>query len=390
MALATDSEGRFNCADAGETRFGAPFGRNLLGTQNVRNGDPPPQPAAAPQAAAPQAAAPQAAAPQAAAPQAAEPHSWLFLLNFFLFWALVLIAWWWCFRFTIYFAVPSFLAALWAILTYPANFLLSWLQPAKLATATEPWKEFVVKLLSAPVTTTVAIALLTIEFVSILCFVGGIDVHSKDKDVRDVFIYSATASKSHPARLKSEEHHREPFPTFWWSRAQRLVQVSGYPRISVTVSPFERRDLVSPDTFLTDHPVLLCRPTPRLHKLLGINRGAALWIEVHGTSPLNSRVVHDYDGDSYWIGCDASVAVPDRIWQAWEKRDEYKGAGSLFTKWRTPKELPDPDWRLVSGKELEFSIYTVSDHPFATCKVTIQPPTRPDQFPQEAIIDAPP
>ena len=166
---------------------------------------------------------------------------------------------------------------------------------------------------------------------------------------------------------------RVPVAVFWGLRRDFVVKVAGYPDKAIRLKPWERKELVVPNSFR--RPIVLLRPTERLIN----NARQHPW-------KLRVRIGRDqtvlpFDGHAVWIGCDADVQVP----QATKDSALQTLDPILRTYWDCPVALSWPLRELTPGVALEIELVApsgVTFHPFARPPLIERVSGRPDFFPQ--------
>lgn len=165
----------------------------------------------------------------------------------------------------------------------------------------------------------------------------------------------------------------------WWRYKNYFVKVSGYPDKLVTLQPWQRKELVLPNSFR--RRVVLLRPTERLIN----NARQANWMLTVRTKNSSKSLEMPFDGHSVWLGCDANVEVPIALHNIWEGQI----APLLKQYWIYPQAFSNANIELPLGETFEVQLRAGNGllQPAVT-KTVGNVATRPDFFPQVIDIDS--
>jgi hypothetical protein len=169
-------------------------------------------------------------------------------------------------------------------------------------------------------------------------------------------------------------------PVFWTLRRDFIVKVAGYPDKLIQLSPWEREELVVPNSFR--RPVVLLRPSERV-----INNAR------QGPWQLRVRIAkHEatvpFDGHAVWVGCDSDVQVPAVVREASTQPLDPL----LRSYWDQPSALSLPGRELTPGDTLDLELISPSGQTFRPLSQPArieQPLIRADFVPQIIDFDQP-
>jgi hypothetical protein len=184
------------------------------------------------------------------------------------------------------------------------------------------------EVLTSGITTCVLSIVGVLGFIYALNFGALLFISKDDVTARSVTAYTVDPSgkiEEPPVAddlLSGNTKLRMPLATFLCSR-RYLIRVTGLPPIERAVSPFSLTVVRSPASFMRQ-PVLIVRAAPLWADVAAKAHNWTLTATVRreGAAP-RTETLPDYDGSSVWIGCDATVPIPDGLKARW--RDALKG-----------------------------------------------------------------
>lgn len=173
--------------------------------------------------------------------------------------------------------------------------------------------------------------------------------------------------------LQPAKELRVTVAVFWGLRRDFVVKVAGYPDKAIRLKPWERKELVVPNSFR--RPVVLLRPSEHLINSARQNP----WKLKVRIGSNNAEI--PFDGHAVWVGCDADVQVP----QASKDAATQSLDPILRSYWDSPVALAWPLRELTPGGALEIELVAASGvtfHQFTQLPLIERVVGRPDFFPQ--------
>lgn len=308
----------------------------------------------------------------------------LLLANLILFWALGVGVCWWIYHYTDKFETTVSLLALGGVFSWLAFFAK--VLPAKLLESLQAgFEEY---FLRRWYTFTGLLMLAAILSVAGFCY-GAIQVREVGRGV-DLAVWvqpeaedTFDAKDAEPLPAGGLARHLVRVPFRGASRVR--VKVSGLPDIVEAVTPWHRRELQVPDSFLS-RPIVLLRPTI---DLLNNLRGEPMRLVVKVGSDPKPQVMENYDGRTIWIGCDADVDVPPIRVEAWRAElATHKQAENIYY-WTHPRALPGWRLNLQPGQEITVQLLAAEANVFAQRTFQVLRAQERQAFPQEELLDVP-
>jgi hypothetical protein len=168
------------------------------------------------------------------------------------------------------------------------------------------------------------------------------------------------------------------------------VHTAGLPMRRVVLHAFDREELAVPSSF-TAQPVILAH-LPTSMTTSAMKARAIVSILRKGTKQWSGYGVvphENYNGQSFWIGADADVAVPDRVRSNWIQEPR-----EVMDRWSRPVAVNSAK-PLRAGDVIRVCVLNAdaADGTLASGEVTVLSPAQ-QQFPQllelDLNADAPP
>lgn len=168
----------------------------------------------------------------------------------------------------------------------------------------------------------------------------------------------------------------------WTSRkkpASLYVKVSGYPDLRVSISPYERKELRIPTSFI--RRVILVKPTAALI----VHRTDGLQVSVK----LKSGTLYktQFDGSPIWIGADEDVFVPQTMLARWRDSLADNVRSGAMSYLQHPHAITTLGFDLSSGDRVCVELQRKSGSIYSRKDITVRALEPNQEFPQEEEID---
>lgn len=174
-------------------------------------------------------------------------------------------------------------------------------------------------------------------------------------------------------------------PFFVLGRRELVVKPTALPSIRITLNGFGLRKLQIPDAFVM-RPVLLVRPPAELVSS-ALNSRLSLRASLRrrnktAFAALGKIPAGIYSGETVWIGCDASVAVPAYVEQRWHA----EGIPDLtILRWLSPGSIGQ-DTVLEDGDVVRLELLNGQGDVSVSAEVRVRVPANSREFPQEVKL----
>jgi hypothetical protein len=163
-----------------------------------------------------------------------------------------------------------------------------------------------------------------------------------------------------------------------WAGREYVVDAEGLPLLAARVLPFRRTEVVLPSAALATNVVLI-RPSTALSRTAA-EKGTSYSIAVKlGGEELGSTT---FTGQTVWVGCRASVDVPEALERSWRAEIAgEKGSSRLLEKWLAPGAIGEAR-ALSGGQDIEIRIKKSDGTTYLRRAGTIVASRRAEDFPQ--------
>jgi hypothetical protein len=172
-------------------------------------------------------------------------------------------------------------------------------------------------------------------------------------------------------RILTWTYPQKPTPVY--------VKVGGYPDLRVSISPYERKELRIPTSFV--RRVILLKPTAALiaHRTDGLRVSVKL---KDGT-----RYGTAFDGSPIWIGADEDVFVPQTMLARWRDNlsDAVRSEGMSYLQ--HPRALTPVGFDLASGDHVCVEFQRKAGSIYSRKEIIVRALEPNQEFPQEEEID---
>ncbi len=168
-----------------------------------------------------------------------------------------------------------------------------------------------------------------------------------------------------------------------WSGRQYVVDADGLPLLTAEVLPFRRTEVEFPAALLA-RSVVLVKPSFALSGT-AMEKDSSYTISVSaGGQDLGST---PFTGQTVWVGCRASVDVPQTLKDSWRAELTGKeGAARKLERWFAPSGVGE-SLSLEERQEIEIRVKKSDDTTWLRRKATVAACRRIEDFPQVVEID---
>ncbi|HYK89501.1 MAG TPA: hypothetical protein VE398_12070 [Acidobacteriota bacterium] len=236
--------------------------------------------------------------------------------------------------------------------------------------------------------TVVFLAFLGLALVVAGNFRGGIQLEPLQESVEHaVQIHPAGKPGSSILRLLPSSPLRWTGWTCWWSPANIVVKVSGYPEAIFQFRPWQRISVFVPNSML--RPVVLLRPSVPLIDAIR-DTSVKLELVIKESGRLIAQPEALFDGHALWVGGDEDILVPQEIESGWRQELATLNSIKHLDFLLPPVAPPQFNVPLQSGQEIQVTLRKKDKSVYTLTRIKVRPLRSSREFVQEVMLDVPP